>query len=99
MKKITLLTAAVLSVTALGFPSLTVEAGNIQVSQNANKNIIVIKGEASRTDLQSVLKNLQNCFPSIQIPCLPDNSIPIPPDNEPDTDLPDNNIQIGRAHV
>lgn len=100
MKKITLLAAAAISTVSLGVPSLRADAGNIQVSQGANRNTIIIKGNAScETDLLTMLQSLQNCLPGITIPginkpntpqkpdnSLPDNSLPTPPG----TETPDN---------
>lgn len=60
-----------------------------------NKNIIIIKGNSSDFNLQSLLEKLQNCYPSVNFPNFPqnpDNSNPTPdqPDNNlPDVDLPD----------
>lgn len=53
-----------------------------------NKNIIIIKGNSSDFNLQSLLERLQNCYPSVK----PDVDLPdmdLPDFDQPDIELPD----------
>lgn len=100
MKKLTLLTAALVSAAAMTGAPLTAQAAGRTVGQPiaSNKNIIVIGGNNLSCDLQSVIQNLKDCFPNLNIPGIPvpdrpDNSLPIPPDGQiPDMNLPDQGI-------
>lgn len=101
MKKLTLLTAALISSAAVASMPLTAEATGRYpgLQMSSNKNVIVIRGNNSSCDLQSVIQNLKNCFPNLNIPDFsipdqPDNNLPDQdvPDNQPDQDVPDNDI-------
>ena len=90
MKKITLLTAALLSVATLGGQTLTTQAAgkNWQTATttvNGNRVVVSYNGNC---DVSSLLDKLKDCFPSLN-PSLPDTETP--DNNTPDTETPDNN--------
>lgn len=98
MKKITLMAATILSAAALAGTSLSAEAACTQSANINSGNFKVIRIEWG-CDLNSLLSQLENCFPGIQIPVLPeipesDTSCPETPDTEtpspeaPDTETP-----------
>ncbi len=84
MKKITLLTAAAMSVLTLAGSTMTANAGLYFTNgTNGNNciNGIIIQGNDIH-NLQSVYEQLQNCYPGIQFPNLPSIDCIIP---EPET--------------
>lgn len=90
MKKITLLTAAFLSVATLGSQALTAQAagkGWQTTTTTVNGNRVVVS-YSGNYDVSSLFDKLKDCFPSLN-PSLPD--IDTPEDSTPDTDTPDNN--------
>lgn len=97
MKKLTLLTAALVSTAAMASMPLTAEAAGpgMGYQTSSNRNVIVVGGNNSSCDIQSVIQNLKDCFPNLNIPGIPspdkpDNSLPTPPDGQiPDVNLPD----------
>ncbi len=98
MKKITLLTAAAMSVLTIGGSTMTANAGlyyNIGTTSNNCINGIIIQGNDT-SNLQSVYEQLQNCYPGIQFPNLPSVDCIIPDPNtcppvitNPDCEYPD----------
>lgn len=87
MKKITLLTAALLSTAALGSQTLTAQAaGNswqsTSVSANRKRVVISYKGNC---DLSTLLEQWKDCFPSL-VPSLPESDTDIPESDVPGTD-------------
>lgn len=103
MKKITLLTATVLTIAGLGGQSIVAQAApgiqfaqpiqNKQVDfcQNGNKVII---SYGSGCDIQSALDQLKNCLPDLNLPenCFPSIQLPgvdCPEANVPEVDVPE----------
>lgn len=83
MKKITLLTAAAMSVLTLAGSTMTANAG-LYFNNGTNGtnciNGIIIQGN-DISNLQSVYEQLQNCYPEIQFPNLPSIDCIIPDTN------------------
>lgn len=96
MKKITLMAATVISAATLAGTSMTANAACAQnVNINSGKAKIIRIGQGC--DLNSLLSQLKNCFPGIQIPQpeQPDFETPAPelPDAEiPAPEMPDSEI-------
>lgn len=83
MKKITLLTAAAMSILTFAGSTMTANAGlyyNIRTNGNNNINGIIIQGNDAG-NLQSVYEQLQNCYPGIQFPNLPSIDCIVPDPN------------------
>ena len=91
MKKITLMAATVISTATLAGTSMTASAAGRQ-NANINSNRIKVVQVGQSCDLDSLLSQLKNCFPGIQIqkPCQPGTTTP--GTSTPDTNLPDTNI-------
>lgn len=100
MRKITVLTATALTAMGLVSQTLPVEAANnryCQVPKGDNKVFITYSSDCN---IQSLLEQLQNCFPGIILPdcefpgSAPDTDVPendIPETDSPETDIPENN--------
>lgn len=101
MKKITLLTATALTIAGLSGQSLVAHAApNVKVIQPTQNNNKIIIAYGSGCNIQGILSQLENCFPSINLPELdcpetdaPDADIPetdVPETDAPDADIPEN---------
>ncbi len=93
MKKITLMAATVISTATLAGTSMTASASGKQ-NANINSNRIKVIQVGQSCDLDSLLSQLKNCFPGIQIqkPCQPGTDTPgtsTPDTNTPTPELPD----------
>lgn len=93
MKKITLMAATVISTATLAGTSMTASASGKQ-NANINSNRIKVIQVGQSCDLDSLLSQLKNCFPGIQIqkPCQPGTDTPgtsTPGTNTPTPELPD----------
>ena len=93
MKKITLMAATVISTATLAGTSMTASASGKQ-NPNINSNRIKVIQVGQSCDLDSLLSQLKNCFPGIQIqkPCQPGTDTPgtsTPDTNTPTPELPD----------
>ncbi|HIW82530.1 MAG TPA: transporter [Candidatus Acetatifactor stercoripullorum] len=94
MRKLTLLTAALLSTAALGSQTLTAQAAgngwkNTVISKNGNRIVISYQ---ENCDLSSLLEQWKDCFPSVN-PSLPETDTDLPGSDTdiPEADLPDSN--------
>lgn len=101
MKKITLLTATGLMIAGLGSQTMIAQAAPIkQISfpmqnkqteycQDGNKIIISYGGNCN---IQDILNQLENCFPSINLPGTNCPETEAPEIDAPETDIPENNV-------
>ncbi len=88
MKKMSLLAATVLTAATLASTTMTANAACLPGS-NINKNTIKVIGMGQACDLNSLLSQLKNCLPGIQLPKpeLPDTESPSP--ELPSPELPE----------
>lgn len=97
MKKLTLLTAALLTTASVAVTPLTAQAANAPAYKNFHVNgkqiVVAFPGNC---DINSLLEQLKECFPQLapSLPEMPDNNKPEtdkPEVEAPETDKPENN--------